>query len=258
MGSVLTAGRAAGKALVVSGCVPQGDRRAKELAGLSLLGESGHFGLNPFGEIDWHKWPPHLAHDAIGPRARADSHTREARARGTCPIAAHARHVPDSRTREARARFPHTRGTCPIPTHARHVPDSHTREARARFPHTRGTCPIPAHARHVPDSRTREARARFPHTRGMCDTRAAGARQIDRVVEVVEQALAHVALHTSACSTTPSRPPPSAGVTQIDRVVEVVEQALAGNTMTLLAKKPLPALDLPKVRRNRCGRCGQR
>ncbi|KAG1666851.1 hypothetical protein FOA52_009475 [Chlamydomonas sp. UWO 241] len=41
------------------------------------------------------------------------------------------------------------------------------------------------------------------------------------------------------------------GVTQIDRVVEVVEQALAGNTVTLLAKKTLPSLDLPKVRRNR-------
>lgn len=40
------------------------------------------------------------------------------------------------------------------------------------------------------------------------------------------------------------------GVTQIDRVVEAVEQTLQGNTVTLLAKKALPALDLPKVRRN--------
>eukprot|EP00798_Chlamydomonas_sp_ICE-L_P022381 gene22381-29487_t len=41
------------------------------------------------------------------------------------------------------------------------------------------------------------------------------------------------------------------GVTQIDRVVEVVEEALKGNTVQLLTKKALPALDLPKVRRNR-------
>jgi threonylcarbamoyladenosine tRNA methylthiotransferase CDKAL1 len=41
------------------------------------------------------------------------------------------------------------------------------------------------------------------------------------------------------------------GVTQIDRIVEVVEQTLAGNTVALLAKKALPSLDLPKVRRNR-------
>jgi threonylcarbamoyladenosine tRNA methylthiotransferase CDKAL1 len=41
------------------------------------------------------------------------------------------------------------------------------------------------------------------------------------------------------------------GVTQIDRIVEVVEQTLAGNTVSLLAKKALPSLDLPKVRRNR-------
>lgn len=41
------------------------------------------------------------------------------------------------------------------------------------------------------------------------------------------------------------------GVTQIDRVVEVVEEALAGNTVRLLAKKSLPALDLPKIRKNR-------
>ena len=40
------------------------------------------------------------------------------------------------------------------------------------------------------------------------------------------------------------------GVTQIDRVVEAVEETLKGNTVTLLAKKALPALDLPKVRRN--------
>ena len=41
------------------------------------------------------------------------------------------------------------------------------------------------------------------------------------------------------------------GVTQIDRIVDVVEQTLAGNAVSLLAKKALPALDLPKVRRNR-------
>ncbi|GAX77899.1 hypothetical protein CEUSTIGMA_g5341.t1 [Chlamydomonas eustigma] len=41
------------------------------------------------------------------------------------------------------------------------------------------------------------------------------------------------------------------GVTQIDRVVEVVEETLKGNSMTLLTKKELPRLDLPKVRKNR-------
>lgn len=41
------------------------------------------------------------------------------------------------------------------------------------------------------------------------------------------------------------------GVTQIDRIVEVVEETLRGNTVALLAKKALPSLDLPKVRRNR-------
>lgn len=40
------------------------------------------------------------------------------------------------------------------------------------------------------------------------------------------------------------------GVTQIDRVVEVVEEALKGNTVKLLAKKELPTLDLPKIRKN--------
>ena len=38
------------------------------------------------------------------------------------------------------------------------------------------------------------------------------------------------------------------GVTQIDRVVEVVEQTLAGNEVSLLTKKAIPSLDLPKVR----------
>ncbi|KAL4457896.1 hypothetical protein ABPG75_012761 [Micractinium tetrahymenae] len=41
------------------------------------------------------------------------------------------------------------------------------------------------------------------------------------------------------------------GVTQIDRVVEAVEETLKGHTVQLLAKKALPRLDLPKVRRNR-------
>lgn len=40
------------------------------------------------------------------------------------------------------------------------------------------------------------------------------------------------------------------GVTQIDRIVEVVEESLKGNKVKLLAKKDLPALDLPKIRRN--------
>lgn len=38
MDTLLRRGRAAGKALLVAGCVPQGDRRAAELRGLSLLG----------------------------------------------------------------------------------------------------------------------------------------------------------------------------------------------------------------------------
>lgn len=37
------------------------------------------------------------------------------------------------------------------------------------------------------------------------------------------------------------------GVSQIDRIVEAVEETLKGNTVQLLAKKPLPRLDLPKV-----------
>ncbi len=41
------------------------------------------------------------------------------------------------------------------------------------------------------------------------------------------------------------------GISQIDRVVEVVEQTLQGDTVKLLAKKSLPALDLPKIRKNR-------
>ncbi|EIE26794.1 hypothetical protein COCSUDRAFT_35241 [Coccomyxa subellipsoidea C-169] len=40
------------------------------------------------------------------------------------------------------------------------------------------------------------------------------------------------------------------GVTQIDRVVEAVEETLRGNVVHMLAKKKLPRLDLPKVRRN--------
>lgn len=40
------------------------------------------------------------------------------------------------------------------------------------------------------------------------------------------------------------------GVTQIDRIVEAVEETLHGNTVKMLAKKELPKLDLPKVRRN--------
>jgi len=40
------------------------------------------------------------------------------------------------------------------------------------------------------------------------------------------------------------------GVTQIDRVVEVVEEALKGYKVKLLAKKELPRLDLPKIRKN--------
>ena len=38
MSGLIAKGRAAGKALVVAGCVPQGDRRIPELQDLSLLG----------------------------------------------------------------------------------------------------------------------------------------------------------------------------------------------------------------------------
>ncbi|KDO84028.1 hypothetical protein CISIN_1g006836mg [Citrus sinensis] len=41
------------------------------------------------------------------------------------------------------------------------------------------------------------------------------------------------------------------GVQQIDRVVEVVEETLKGHEVRLLHRKKLPALDLPKVRRNK-------
>lgn len=40
------------------------------------------------------------------------------------------------------------------------------------------------------------------------------------------------------------------GVQQIDRVVEVVEETLKGHKVRLLAKKQLPLLDLPKIRKN--------
>ncbi|XP_062096350.1 uncharacterized protein LOC133802118 [Humulus lupulus] len=42
------------------------------------------------------------------------------------------------------------------------------------------------------------------------------------------------------------------GVQQIDRVVEVVEETLKGHEVRLLNRKTLPALDLPKVRKNTC------
>ena len=40
------------------------------------------------------------------------------------------------------------------------------------------------------------------------------------------------------------------GISQIDRVVEAVEQTLQGNVVKMLAKKALPKLDLPKIRKN--------
>ena len=40
------------------------------------------------------------------------------------------------------------------------------------------------------------------------------------------------------------------GIQQVDRVVEVVEETLRGHTVRLLSKKRLPALDLPKIRKN--------
>lgn len=41
------------------------------------------------------------------------------------------------------------------------------------------------------------------------------------------------------------------GVQQIDRVVEVVEETLKGHEVRLLTRRTLPALDLPKVRKNK-------
>ncbi|KAI4321202.1 hypothetical protein MLD38_034613 [Melastoma candidum] len=41
------------------------------------------------------------------------------------------------------------------------------------------------------------------------------------------------------------------GVQQIDRVVEVVEETLKGHEVRLLNRNTLPALDLPKVRKNK-------
>ncbi|OAY23750.1 threonylcarbamoyladenosine tRNA methylthiotransferase [Manihot esculenta] len=41
------------------------------------------------------------------------------------------------------------------------------------------------------------------------------------------------------------------GVQQIDRVVEVVEETLKGHEVRLLNRRTLPALDLPKVRKNK-------
>ncbi|XP_021895969.1 threonylcarbamoyladenosine tRNA methylthiotransferase isoform X2 [Carica papaya] len=41
------------------------------------------------------------------------------------------------------------------------------------------------------------------------------------------------------------------GVQQIDRVVEIVEETLKGHEVRLLTRKILPALDLPKVRKNK-------
>lgn len=41
------------------------------------------------------------------------------------------------------------------------------------------------------------------------------------------------------------------GVQQIDRVVEVVEETLKGHEVRLLSRKTLPAIDLPKVRKNK-------
>ncbi|KAL5558273.1 hypothetical protein UlMin_034484 [Ulmus minor] len=41
------------------------------------------------------------------------------------------------------------------------------------------------------------------------------------------------------------------GVQQIDRVVEIVEETLKGHEVRLLTRKTLPALDLPKVRKNK-------
>jgi threonylcarbamoyladenosine tRNA methylthiotransferase CDKAL1 len=40
------------------------------------------------------------------------------------------------------------------------------------------------------------------------------------------------------------------GISQIDRIVEVVEETLRGNVVRLLAKKSLPRLDLPKIRKS--------
>ncbi|KVH99499.1 hypothetical protein Ccrd_022266 [Cynara cardunculus var. scolymus] len=41
------------------------------------------------------------------------------------------------------------------------------------------------------------------------------------------------------------------GVQQIDRAVMVIEETLKGHEVRLLNRKTLPALDLPKVRKNK-------
>ncbi|CAI5987570.1 unnamed protein product [Closterium sp. NIES-64] len=67
-----------------------------------------------------------------------------------------------------------------------------------------------------------------------------GVQQIDRVVEVGDSGVAE------------GEGVSVVGVQQIDRVVEVVEETLKGNTVRLLSRnRALPALDLPKVRRNK-------
>jgi threonylcarbamoyladenosine tRNA methylthiotransferase CDKAL1 len=40
MSNLISSGKQAGKKLVIAGCVPQGDKRLKELEGLSLIGET--------------------------------------------------------------------------------------------------------------------------------------------------------------------------------------------------------------------------
>lgn len=47
MSTLITRGKAQGKALVIAGCVPQGDKKLKDLQGLSVLGRFGEgTGLN--------------------------------------------------------------------------------------------------------------------------------------------------------------------------------------------------------------------
>ena len=61
LANLIAAGKAANKALLVTGCVPQGDRKAPELQGLSLLGVAqidrcvwGRQGAEPPSKVEGH------------------------------------------------------------------------------------------------------------------------------------------------------------------------------------------------------------
>lgn len=53
MDNLIVKGQTGGKALVVAGCVPQGDRRAKQLLGLSVIGVPQLF---PYHQAQYQRW----------------------------------------------------------------------------------------------------------------------------------------------------------------------------------------------------------